>query len=139
MSRQTRVFTADCGRDAGKQFLLTELPADAAEWWAIRVLRGLAAAGVELPQDWEKAALAQVAALGFVALAALPESLLKAVLDEMFTCIQYKAPNPKIPPQALIDGEGSQIEEVQTRFQLRKAVFFLHWGFSPADVSPTSD
>lgn len=139
MTRRTQTFTADCGRDAGKQFLLTELPADAAEWWAIRVLRGLAAAGVELPQDWEKAALAQVAALGFVALAALPETLLKSVLDEMFTCVKFKPANAKIPAQDLIDGDGSQIEEVQTRFQLRKAVFFLHWGFSPADVSPTSD
>ncbi len=138
MTRRTQTFTADTGRDAGKQFLLTELPADAAEWWAIRVMRGAAAAGVELPPDWDKAAMAQIAALGFVALAALPENSLKPLLSEMFACVQFKPANPKIPAQDLIDGDGSQIEEVQTRFQLRKAVFFLHWGFSPADVSPTS-
>lgn len=138
MTRRVQTFTADTGRDAGKQFLLTELPADQAEWWAIRVLRGAAAAGVELPADWDKAALGQVAALGFVALAALPESLLKPILDEMFTCVQYKAANPKIPAQDLIDGSGSQIEEVQTRIQLRKAVFCLHWDFSQAGATLTS-
>jgi hypothetical protein len=139
MTRKTTVFTADCGRDAGKQFLLTEMPADAAEWWAIRAGRALAVAGVELPTDWENAGMAQMAILGLAALANLPELTLRALLDEMFACVKFKPANSKIPPQDLIEGEGSQIEEVKTRWQLRQALYYLHTGFSPAVDTPTSE
>ena len=107
MARRVETFTADYGRDAGKQFTLTEMAADAAEWWAIRVGRALAVAGVDMPEDWENAGMAQLAVLGFAAIAALPEHTLKALLDEAFTCVQFKPPNPKVPAQALIPGEGS--------------------------------
>lgn len=136
--RRVETFTADTGRDAGKQFVLTEMAADAAEWWAIRAGRALAVAGVELPTDWENASIAQLAVMGMAALASLPEHTLKALLDEMFACVQFKPANGKIPPQALIAGEGSQIEEVKTRWQLRQALYYLHTGFSPAGATPTT-
>ena len=139
MARRTQVFTADYGRDAGKQFLLTEMSAEAAEWWAIRVGRALAVAGVDLPTEWENAGMAQLAVLGFAAVAALPEPTLRALLEEAFTCVQFKPANSKVPPQALIPGDGSQIEEVKTRWQLRQALWYLHTGFSPAGEVPTSD
>lgn len=138
MTRRVQTFTADYGRDAGKQFVLTELPADQAEWWAIRAGRALAVAGVELPTDWENAGMAQLAVMGLAALANLPEHTLKALLDEMFTCVMFRPANAKIPAQGLIDGAGSQIEEVKTRWQLRQALYYLHTGFSPADDSPTT-
>ena len=139
MARRIQTFTADYGRDAGKQFILTEMSAEAAEWWAIRVGRALAVAGVDLPDDWENAATAQLVVLGFAAIAGLPEPTLKALLDEAFQCVQFQPGNAKIPTQALIPGDGSQIEEVKTRWQLRQALWYLHTGFSPAGVVPTSD
>jgi hypothetical protein len=138
MTRRIETFTADYGRDAGKQFQLTEMPADAAEWWAIRAGRALAIAGVALPEDWENAGMAQIAILGMAAIANLPEITLKALLDEMFLCVRFKPANAKIPPQELIDGDGCQIEEVKTRWQLRQALYYLHTGFSPAGDTPTT-
>jgi hypothetical protein len=132
MTRRVVVHTADYGRDTGKQFVLTELPAEQAEWWAIRAGRALAVAGVELPEDWENAGMAQIAVLGFAAIAHLPEHTLKALLDEMFTCVQFKPANPKVPPQPLGEGVNCQIEEVKTRWQLRQQLYYLHTGFSPA-------
>lgn len=129
--RRVITHTADYGRDAGKQFLLTELPAEQAEWWAIRAGRALAVAGVDLPEDWENAGMAQIAVLGLAAIAHLPEHTLQALLDEMFTCVQFKPVNPKVPPQALAAGANCQIEEVKTRWQLRQALYYLHTGFSP--------
>ena len=49
MARRTETFTATYGRDAGKSFTLTEMPADQAERWAIRALLALAGAGVDRP------------------------------------------------------------------------------------------
>jgi hypothetical protein len=137
MARRVETFTADTGRDAGKQFQLTEMSAYDAEWWFLRLGRAAMIAGVTLPTDWENASLATLAPLGIGAMAVLPEGTFKTLLDEMFACVKFKPENPKIPPQDLIDGAGSQIEEVKTRLQLRKAWFYLHTGFSPAADSPT--
>ena len=136
--RRTETFVATEGRDAGKKFVLKEMPADKAEWWAIRAGRALAIAGAPMPEDWENASMAQIAVLGLAALAALPESTLKSLLDEMFECVKFQPPNEKIGPQDLIDGEGCQIEEVKTRWQLRQALYYLHTGFLPAAATPTS-
>jgi hypothetical protein len=137
--RRVITHTADYGRDTGKQFVLTELPAEQAEWWAIRAGRALAVAGVDLPEDWENAGMAQIAVLGLAAIAHLPEHTLRALLDEMFTCVQFKSPNPKVPPQPLGEGVNCQIEEVKTRWQLRQALYYLHTGFSPPADTQTSE
>ena len=139
MARKVQTFTGTYGRDEGKKFILTEMAADAAEWWAIRAGRALAISGVQLPEDWENAGMAQMAVLGLAALANLPESTLKALLDEMFECVKYQPALEKIPPQPLNTGPGSQIEEVKTRWQLRQALWYLHLGFStPADAPITT-
>ena len=137
--RRVITHTADYGRDAGKQFVLKELPAEQAEWWAIRAGRALAVSGVNMPEDWENAGMAQIAIMGFAAIAHLPEHTLKALLDEMFTCVMFKPPNAKVPPQPLQGGENCQIEEVVTRWQLRKALYYLHTGFSPAEDSQITE
>ena len=136
--RRTEVFTADTGRDAGKQFVVTEMSAYDAEWWFLRLGRAAMVAGVTLPTDWENASLATLAPLGLGAMAVLPERTFKELLDEMFVSVKFKPANPKIPPQDLIEGDGCQIEEFKTRFQLRKVWFYLHTGFSPAADSPTT-
>lgn len=138
MARQKTIWVATDGRDAGKEFELTEMAADQAEWWAWRAGRALAVSGVQLPENWENATMAQIAILGLGAVAALPEHDLKALLDEMFTCVKYKAPNAKVPPQPIIEGAGSQIEEVKTRWALRQQLWYMHTGFSQADASPTT-
>lgn len=141
MSRkiQTIAITAE-GRDQGKVFIITELPADQAERWAIRALLGLQRAGVDIPLDAFSAGAASLAAVGLQSLFSLPWSELEPLLAEMFTCVAYKhgGATSKIPPAPIMDGENSQIEEVATRFVLRIAILELHFGFSIPEETPTS-
>lgn len=137
MARRVETFMADYGRDAGKSFDLTEMPAEDGEWWALRALRALAVAGVDLPEDWENAAMATLMVRGMAALAALPEHTLKALMTEMFDCVRFRSAKGVVIE--LSTGANSQIEEVKTRWQIRKALWYLHTGFSSADELPNSE
>jgi len=151
MARQTRVVTiTEDGRDKGKAFVLTEMPADQGEWWAIRALSVLGNAGIDLPKGALEAGMAGLAsveatsgavkALFVVGLRMLPGVdvfALKPLLEEMMTCIQYQPPG-KFAAQSIHDGVMSQIEEIQTRLQLRAELLELHLGFSLAGLASNS-
>ena len=151
MARNVRVVTiTEDGRDKGKAFTLTEMPADQGEWWAIRALSVLGNAGVDLPNGALEAGMAGLAsveatsgavrALFVVGLRMLPGvnvNALKPLLDEMMTCVQYQPPG-KFAAQAINDGVMSQIEEIQTRLQLRAELVELHLGFSLAGLASSS-
>jgi hypothetical protein len=124
-------------RDHGKVFVITELPADQAEWWATRALLALTNAGAELPAGVAEAGMAGLAVMGVNALSRLHPADVKPLLDEMMACVKY-VHRPGTPPQEIFDGEESQIEEVATRVELRKAVLELHLGFSEADAPQTT-
>lgn len=131
MARKTATITIDAaGRDAGKTFLLTELPAMQAEEWAGRLLFAAMNSGLEIPDDIAQAGLAGVAALGISALTKLPYDAVKPLLDEMLGCIQIQ-PSPKVTRDLFPD----DIEEVATLIRLRREVFSLHLDFStPASL-----
>jgi hypothetical protein len=136
MRRTTRVTITEEGRDKGKVFILTELPADQAERWAIRAMLGMIQSGSEISPDSLQGGMASLAILGVHALGGIEWSTLEPLLDEMWTCVQYLH-KPGNPPQEIQPGVNSQIEEVQTRLALRVAVLDLHLGFYIADASPT--
>lgn len=116
-------------RDAGKVFVLTEMPADQAERWALRALFSMQTAGIEIPDDAAQAGLASVFQVGLKAITTVPWKEAEPLLAEMMACVQYEhAPNQ--PLQRIMDGEQSQIEDVTTRLLLRAKVFELHTGFS---------
>lgn len=143
MARKTsRVTITAEGRDQGKTFVLTEMPADQAERWAIRAVLALAQSGAAISEDAMHAGMAGLAAMGVQALAGVRWETLEPLLDEMWVCIKYehhmgasKAPMA----QEVMSGVNSQIEEVATRMTLRFAVWELHLGFSLPAVPPTSD
>jgi hypothetical protein len=138
LTRKTATVTiTDEGRDKGKTFILTEMPADQAEAWATRALLALAKAGVDIPDDASDAGMAGIAQAGIGALAHLSYEQLEPLLAEMWQCVRYQH-KPKAPLQEIISGENSQIEEVKTRVTLRKEVMRLHLGFSQDDSTPTS-
>lgn len=136
--RKTQRITVTAeGRDKGKTFLLTEMPADQAEAWALRALLGLQRSGFEITDEALAGGAASLAALGLKALFNLPWAELEPLLEEMFSCVMY-VHDPRHPAQEITSGINSQIEEVATRFMLRLAIFELHLGFSVPDVAPTS-
>lgn len=154
MARRQKRFTITDGtpetnRDHGKTFILSELPADQAERWAIRCLLAFANAGVKIPEAQLMSGLeglndvtTSLMVQGVRSLAYLQYTDAKPLLDEMLTCIRFapdNAPMPLSPEMTL-----TQVEEVKTLMTLRYEVLVLHLGFSPAAVlspltpSPTS-
>lgn len=128
--RITRVSITDEGRDKGKLFVLTEMSASQAEWWATRALKALAGSGiVEVPQTAIDAGFAAVAAFGLRLLGNMDLSLARELLDEMFSCVQRQPGKDERIVRPLIEDD---IEEVATRIKLRVEVFNLHAGFSIA-------
>lgn len=120
--RRTEIVEITEGRDAGKKFMITEMSAEAAEWWAFRALQAIAGADAELNLQ---APLADMAAQGIKALAKVHPDQAKPLLDEMMSCVSVS-----LPAGASRDLLANDIEDVKTRFMLRKAVVELHLGFS---------
>ena len=121
--RRTEIVEITEGRDAGKKFMITEMSAEAAEWWAFSALQAIAGADAELNLQ---APLSDMAAQGIKALAKVHPDQAKPLLDEMMGCVQILVPATQ-KPRPLLDGD---IEDVKTRFMLRKAVMEIHLGFS---------
>lgn len=135
MARNVANYTVtNDGRDKGKTFVLTEMPASKAESWAMRALLALMAGGVEVPEGFERLGMAAMAEIGIRALSGLRWEVAEPLLDEMWSCIQIM-PDPSKPHlvRNLIEED---IEEITTRVKLRAEVWKLHTGFFKA-VAPS--
>lgn len=121
--RRTETVEITEGRDAGKKYQITEMSAEAAEWWSFRALQAVASSNVDLNLQ---APMRELAVQGIKALAGVTPDMARPLLDEMMSCVQILVPATQ-KPRALLDGD---IEDVKTRFMLRKAVMELHLGFS---------
>jgi hypothetical protein len=124
MTRRTKIFTVDDkkSRDDGKSFLITEMVAEAAEWWAIKVLLGIGMTETEIDFN---APLAQMAKQGFAGIFKMDPDRAKPLLDEMMQCVRVKLPNSADSRDLL----PNDIEEISTRMLLRKEVLEVHVDF----------
>ncbi len=128
MARRTKVVTINdekC-RDHGKTFLITEMSADAAEWWAIRVTQGIVGSNPDADFDIFSGSLPRLANFAFVGLAKIPADQLKPLMDEMKACVSVLLPDGKTS-RALLPGD---VEDIMTWLELRKEVFEVLTGFS---------
>lgn len=142
MARKTKVITiTDEGRDRGKVFLLTEMPARLGERWAARALLAAARADVNLPDGIAGAGMAGLAMLGLRAVSRMEFSEAEPLLDEMMRCVTVMpdpAKNPSFTRPLVDNGtDGDDIEEVATRLHLRSELFMLHTGFFLTDEKST--
>lgn len=137
--RKQIVKITDEGRDKGKTFVITEMPADIGERWATQAMYLLAKAGLSLPDGVQQAGMAGLAATGvdFLDIAQM-RALQDPSLDEQWDYIEYQH-NPTHPAQKLVIGEGSQIEEIRTRSRLRQEVLRLHLNFFQDENSQNSE
>ena len=137
MRRSVEVtIDAGGGRDAGKKFQLTELPASQAEEWAAKAFLALSRAGVDLPDGLSQMGMAGIAAIGFKALSTVSWDDAKPLMAQMMECVKIM-PDPTRPliVRGLIEED---IEEVKTRLLLRAEVFKLHTDFFRNAASSTS-
>lgn len=131
MARRTEDVIIDLeGRDKGRMFRITEMPADQAEWWAMRAWMALSKAGVVIPDSDAEQGMWAVAAAGIPALSRLSPMEAKPLLDEMWECVKF-IPDPTHPLVGNRTPMAQDIEEIATRMLLRMKVLQLHIGFSP--------
>lgn len=133
-----RLIIASEGRDKGKNFILTEMPADQGERLANRIVFALLNTGAAIPDEAIGAGWAALAALGLQAIGLLKAETVQAILDEAWTASVMYEHSPKIPLQLITSGVNSQIEEVKTRYEIHLALWKLHTGFSLPVAPPTS-
>ena len=135
MARSTVNHTVkDEGRDSGKVFVLTEMPASRAESWAMRALLALMSSGIEVPEGFDRMGMAAMAEVGIRALSGLKWEVAEPLLQEMWDCVQIMPdPTKTHVVRRLIEED---IEEIATRVKLRAEVWKLHTGFLKA-VAPS--
>jgi hypothetical protein len=147
MARRQAIIRGTSGRDKGKAYLITEMPASHAERWAMRAIMAMASSGAEMPDGMEGAGLAGIAAMvagadpetpalamlargALVLFSRVPFDVADQLMVDMFSCVQM------IPDPARTDVVRymveDDIEEVATRLKLRAELLKLHLGFSSA-------
>lgn len=128
MARKELIYTVpDEGRDKGKAFHITEMPARPGHRWATRVLFAVMNAGVELDDNVLNSGFAGLASVGLQALGKVHIDVAEPLLNELFDCIKA-IPDPSRPAvmRPLCDDDT---EEVSTLFKLQFQVVNLHVDF----------
>lgn len=133
MSRKEDDFDATEGRDAGKKFKITEMPAEQAFDWGVKALLAMAKSGVDIPSDIADRGMAGVALVAIRTAGGLEFMSVNSLKKELLSCVQIYT-NFKTNPLHVrpITGQGD-IEEPQTIYHLCVAVLELHLGFSIAE------
>jgi len=110
MARKVKdVTVSEEGRDKGKVFVLTEMPASRAE------------------------KIGQRMAVALMRAASGDNAANEALMDEVMTCVQFR-PDPLTHPQTVRPLIEDDIEEVATGIKRRQEVAELHVGFFAVDA-----
>jgi hypothetical protein len=113
-------------RDAGKRFLLEEMPALRAERWARRAIGAMSRQELDVREEFGKLGFYGFYLLGLQALAGGDMGAIDGLMDEMLTCIRIQESESVIRP---LGGDGD-IWELSTLYRLRKELVELHMGFT---------
>jgi hypothetical protein len=134
--RKVQKFTIqDEGRDKGKTFQITELPALEAERWAVHALLAMSRNGVDIPESALDSGFAALAAMGVNMLGKLKAEDADVLMAKMMDCVMFASVGNGLQPRPLVE---SDIEEILTLFRLRKEVLTLHAGFLKAVMPSTT-
>ena len=138
MARKVAEVTqTDAGRDHGKTYVITEMPASQGERWAMRAFFAMAKAQVDIPESIARAGLAGIASMNLkelvIALAAIPFEEAEPLMNEMFMCV--KRMEDSSGHQLIRNLVEDDIEEIGTRLMLREAILGLHLNFSTPAVA----
>lgn len=127
MARKQVTITIDQGRDAGKSFVITEMPAKQIFNWSRRALIMVSKESF-LPSNVNLGdGIAGMAETGFAALLFCENA--GPLLDELLTCVKFKTPTDNSALRDLID---SDTEDQDTITKLLQAAYNLHMDFSKA-------
>jgi hypothetical protein len=146
MRREKRVAITSEGRDKGKVFLIREMPAFQAERWANRMILALLDANAKrASKDMQDGGLSALSVMMPTSLAGSIKWLaginytgVEDLLNEQVACMFYVPNVPGAQPQELYTGELSQVEEIETIWELRSEWLLLHLGFLLAGGESTT-
>lgn len=119
------------GRDAGKTFVITEMPAARAEKWAWRLILALKGTSAQIPESLAELGMVAVAIRGVNSFLASDVDFgkLEPLLDEMLGCISVVR-DPSAPHVVTALIPDADIMEIKTIGWLRSEVLRLHTNFS---------
>lgn len=139
-TKEVKIAT-EGSRDKGKTFVITEMSAYDGEMWAIRAMRIAQKSGADIPGGIQ-AGMAGIAAVGVLAVLEGSTNFdeVKPLLDDMMRCVEIVTDKQTGFRRTINDaGSGEEavnddIEEIGTRFLLRREWLNLHMDFSIADA-----
>lgn len=138
MARKTKTVTMDSGRDAGKTFLITEMPLLQADRWAQQALFALARSGIETQQFDEDEGMLGMAKVALTAISHIDPLVGNELMNELLTCVQI-VPSGGVARVLIFDDDSGDIEDVKTLFMLRKEALLIHLDFLTAGSSPDTN
>lgn len=138
MARKTKTVTMDSSRDAGKTFLITEMPLLQADRWAQQALFALARSGIETQQFDEDEGMLGMAKVALNAISYIDPLVGNELMNELLTCVQI-VPSGGVARDLIFDNDSGDIEDVKTLFMLRKEALLIHLDFLTAGSSPDTN
>lgn len=125
MARKTADVTCSHeGRDKGKTFRITEMPASQAEDWLFRAMSAMARGNPDIPPETINLGWGAITFAGLRAVLSAPYEDVRPIVLEMMDCVQRVEETGARP---LLE---TDTEEVATRLWLRDEVLKLHANFS---------
>lgn len=138
MARKTKTVTIDSGRDAGKTFLIKEMPLLQADRWAQQALFALAKSGIET-QDFDvDEGMLGMAKVALNAIGHIDPLVGNELMDELLSCVQI-VPSGGVARDVVFYDEASDIEDIKTLFTLRKEALLIHLDFLTTGSSPDTN
>lgn len=125
MSLKTKTVVIEKGRDAGKTFVITEMPVTKADSWAMRAIFALANAGIDIGDVKPEMGMMGFGQVALKALSSIKAEVGIPLLNELLDCVQI-VPTGGNARNMEID---SDIFDVMTLFILRKEALAIHIDF----------
>lgn len=147
MALKEQVVVIEKGRDAGKKFLITEMPAFKFDHLAMRMLSAIASSGVSLTNFISESTGTAIESVGdlaalkeidpqdgvigllnasFNVFGMVPSSVSIPILDELLSCVQFIPDGGRARP---ISHDLGDIEDFRTFWKLRFDAFMIHINF----------
>ncbi len=133
MALKTKHITIEKGRDAGRRFLITEMPVARADAWAMKALLAMAGSGLNVPEP--QAGMMGMVGATLDALGKIRPEDAMPLLNELLDCVQVIPDGGQPRPLNL---DFNDVEDFTTLWRLRKEVFALHVDFLHSVLGQTS-
>lgn len=125
MALNRKTITIEKGRDAGKMFVVTEMPVTKADNWAMRAMFALANAGIDIGDVSPSMGMMGIGQVAIKALANIRAEVGIPLLNELLDCAQI-VPSGGNARQIEVD---TDIQDITTLLLLRKEALLIHIGF----------